>query len=62
MSKNKKEAHAQSVDIESLVSDLVQELDYDMWKSLFDEECMEDPEAAAETREALCEIVRKHCS
>jgi hypothetical protein len=46
--------------MDKMVSDLVQELDYDHWKSLFDEDCMEDPEAAADTRKTLRAIVRRN--
>lgn len=45
---------------ESMVSDLVNEIDYDIWKGMFDEECMEDPEEAMAHRVRLIEIVEKH--
>jgi len=44
--------------IEELVSDLVLHIDYDIWKSLFEEDCIEDPEEAAETRARLIATVK----
>lgn len=39
--------------IEKMVSSLVQQVDYDIWKSLYDKECIEDPEGADEQKDAL---------
>lgn len=38
---------------EKIVSVIVEELDYDLWKSLFEKECIEDPGEAKETRDWL---------
>ena len=45
--------------IDLMLSTIVQELDYDIWKNLFDPECMEDPERASETRLRLKKVVKK---
>jgi hypothetical protein len=44
----------------SMLSDLIEEVDYDLWKSMFVEDCMEDPEAAMEHRAGLLKLIDKH--
>jgi hypothetical protein len=46
--------------INAMLSDLVSELDYDIWKSLFVEECMEEPEEAALHLKRMRNVVRRH--
>lgn len=43
-----------------MISDLVNEIDYDIWKGLFVESCIEDPELAEERRTNLLKIVKKY--
>lgn len=44
----------------AMLSDLVQEVDYDIWKQMFVEDSMEDPEMAKENRATLLKIVKKY--
>lgn len=46
--------------IMSMISDLVQKVDYDIWKQMFEEDCMEDPEMAEQNRATLLKIVKKY--
>lgn len=46
--------------IMAMISDLVQEVDYDIWKQMFEEDCMEDPEMAKENKATLLKIVKKY--
>lgn len=48
--------------IEAMLSDVVSQLDYDIWKSLFCEDCIEDEEEAASTRTRLTKIVERYLS
>lgn len=43
-----------------LLKDIVEELDYDIYKSIFIEDCMEDPEAAEASQNALLDVLKKH--
>lgn len=43
-----------------MLKDIVNEIDYDVYKQLFVEDCMEDPEASFERQQALMDIVGKH--
>ena len=46
--------------IDRMLSELIQEVDYDVWKSLFDEQCIEDGDEASDIRARFALIVRKH--
>ena len=43
-----------------LLKDIVEELDYDIYKNIFIENCMEDPEAAEVSQNALLAVLKKH--
>lgn len=43
-----------------LVKDIVLELDYDIYKDTFVENCMEDPNASEEMQERLLAVLKKH--
>lgn len=45
--------------IDAMVSDLVQHVDYDVWKGIFSRH-PEDPEVAEDTRAELREVARRH--
>lgn len=44
----------------ALLSDLVKELDYDLWKGIFLEDAIEDPDANEEFKKDLLAILKKH--
>jgi len=46
--------------IMKMISELVQEVDYDIWKGMFEEDCMEEPEMAKENQKTLLKIVKKY--
>jgi hypothetical protein len=46
--------------VDEMVSDIVSELDYDLWKSLYHADCIEDPDGAEETRATLRGIAKQH--
>jgi len=48
--------------IEAMLGDIVSQLDYDIWKGLFCEDCIEDEEEAASTRARLTKIVERYLS
>lgn len=43
-----------------LLSDLIEELDYDLWKGIFFEDAIEDPDANEEFKKTLLAILKKH--
>lgn len=43
-----------------MLSDLVQEIDYDIWKEMFVKDCMEDPELAEKNKADLVKIVKRY--
>lgn len=45
--------------IDAMVSDIAQHLDYDIWKGIFSRH-PEDPEMAEDTRAELREVARRH--
>lgn len=45
--------------LDTMVSDIIQHADYDLWKGFFSRH-PEDPEMAEATREELREVARKH--
>lgn len=47
-------------EILKMLEEIVQEVDYDIYKSLFVKACMESPEDAKAARERLVEIVKKY--
>lgn len=44
----------------AMLSEIVEELDYDIWKYIFGEGYLEDEEDAADRKERLLCIVRKY--
>lgn len=46
--------------IRDMLSDIVNELDYDLWKSMFNENCIEDPEDNEDLLKRLVSIVHGH--
>lgn len=47
-------------EILSMLKEIVQEVDYDIYKHIFVKGCSESPEDSKATRERLIEIVKKH--
>lgn len=47
-------------EILAMLEDIVSEVDYDIYKSIFVKECIEDPAEARDARKRLVEIVKKH--
>lgn len=45
---------------EALAEAIVSEIDYDLWKSLYHKDCIEDPDEAKATRKRLRDIVQEH--
>ena len=43
-----------------MLKEIVQEVDYDIYKHIFVKGCSEDPEASEATRKRLIAIVRDH--
>ncbi len=43
-----------------LLSELVKEIDYDIWKSYFVKECIEEPEFIEERINDLTKIIKKY--
>lgn len=46
--------------IMEMIKDIVGELDYDHYKLLFVEDCMEDPDAAMSARDRLLFVAKRH--
>lgn len=44
----------------AMLRELVKEIDYDIYKSIFEECCMEEPELALKTQKTLLKIVGKY--
>lgn len=43
-----------------MLEDIINHVDYDIAKSIFNDDLSEDPELSAETREELIRIVKKY--
>jgi predicted hydrolase (HD superfamily) len=44
----------------SLLKELLEEIDYDLYKDTYVEQCMEDPESSRDRQEALMNVLKKH--
>ena len=47
-------------EIIGMLKELVSEVDYDIYKAIYVEDCMEDPDEAKETQERLIAIAKEH--
>lgn len=46
--------------IEEMLTDIIAEVDYDLYKSIYIKECQEEPDLAQEIQKNLIDIVKKH--
>lgn len=43
-----------------LLKELLEEIDYDLYKDTYVEQCMEDPDSSRDRQKALLDVLKRH--